>query len=97
MTQITHPPLAGAIPELSAEALGRFMPMYLWLDRRGRIRGLGPTLAKILGPEPVIGTPFMRHFALRRARSSTREAGRDGGGAAGPVAWVRWLAGAGST
>lgn len=83
MTQVTPPPLAGTIPELSAEALGRFMPMFLWLDRRGRIRGLGPTLAKILGPEPVIGTPFVRHFALRRARATTREAGRDGGGHGG--------------
>lgn len=72
MTEMSrlHPPVA--LPGLSTEALGRLMPMFLWLDARGMICGLGPTLAKILGAGGVIGSDFSRHFILRRARSAAR-------------------------
>ena len=52
---------------LTTDMLGRLMPMFLWLDARGTIRGLGPTLQRILGPE-ALGSDFARHFTLRRAR-----------------------------
>jgi len=76
MTELSvlHP--APTMPGLSAEALGRLMPMFLWLDARGRICGLGPTLKKILGSRVQIGSDFAQHFVLRR----TRDVGRGGGG-----------------
>lgn len=70
-------PMPGFAPiEISGMALGQVMPMALWLDRRGTICGLGPTLARILGPEPVIGTPFDQHFRLGRARARVQDEGR---------------------
>ncbi|SOC02823.1 GGDEF domain-containing protein [Rhodobacter maris] len=64
------PVLPGA-PELqltlTPAVLGRLMPLFLWLDRRGRIQAMGPTLAKIVGSE-ALGTSYARHFTLRRAR-----------------------------
>ena len=58
---------------LTPERLGLLMPMFLWLDRRGRIRAVGPTLRKIVGPEAV-GAAFARYFSLRRARGGERPA-----------------------
>lgn len=58
-------PMAGLMPA----DLGHLMPMYLWLDTDGAIRDTGPTLAKILGPDPVRGDRFSRHFRLHRARA----------------------------
>ncbi|WP_223632571.1 GGDEF domain-containing protein [Rhodobacter sp. TJ_12] len=52
---------------LTPDLLGRLMPMFLWLDCRGRIRAMGPTLAKIIGAD-AIGAAFVQHFTLRRAR-----------------------------
>lgn len=52
-------------PAVSLEALGQLMPMFLWLDRDGVIRGVGPTLAKILLPTQCIGTRGDVHFTLR--------------------------------
>ena len=72
----TTPPALALTPE----ALGRLMPMFLWLDRHNRVRALGPTLEKILGPETV-GTEFAHHFTLRRARGGAeREAETLAGG-----------------
>lgn len=73
-------PDSGAMPpqapiEISGAALGHLMPMALWLDRRGTICGSGPTLARILGPGPVIGTPFEQHFRLGRARARVQDEG----------------------
>lgn len=70
MSQMKPLPLPGTLAGLTPEILGRLMPMFLWLDRRGRIKALGPTLAKILGPTQVIGCIFARHFTLRRARQA---------------------------
>jgi len=50
---------------LGAQALGALMPMFLWLDAVGRIRGAGPTLLKLMGGE-ALGSPFERVFDLRR-------------------------------
>lgn len=76
MTRID--PIEPAAPEpivaLSTEMLGRLMPMFLWLDARGQIRGMGPTLARIVGAA-ALGGSFARHFTLRRARGM--EQGRE--------------------
>ncbi|ADE86359.1 GGDEF domain-containing protein [Rhodobacter capsulatus] len=74
MTRIL--PVAASVPApepvltLNTEMLARLMPMFLWLDARGRIRAMGPTLARIVGqgPERAEGADFARHFTLRRAR-----------------------------
>ena len=50
-----------------AKSLGRLMPMYLWLDAEGHIRGAGPTLAKLMGPA-ALGAPLEQYFVLRRPR-----------------------------
>ncbi|PTV96666.1 diguanylate cyclase (GGDEF)-like protein [Rhodobacter aestuarii] len=63
---------APAALTLSPDILGQFMPLFLWLDKRGRIRAMGPTLTKILGTE-AIGTAYARHFVLRRARGHAPE------------------------
>jgi diguanylate cyclase len=53
---------------LSAPALGVLMPMFLWLDAAARIRGAGPTLAKLMG-EGAMGARIDRVFDLRRPRT----------------------------
>jgi diguanylate cyclase (GGDEF)-like protein len=50
---------------LPAEALSRFMPMHLLLDRDERVVGLGPTLARVLGGADLVGTPFAELFEVR--------------------------------
>lgn len=45
--------------------LGGLMPMYLSLDARGRVRGMGPTLAKITGGSGL-GLPIEACFEPRR-------------------------------
>lgn len=54
-------------PGLSLEALGLLMPMFLWVDRDGIVRGVGPTLAKILEPGPILDVSGKEHFILRLA------------------------------
>lgn len=51
---------------LTAEALARLMPMHLALDGRGRVVSVGPTLARLLGPE-VMGADFTSLFTRRGA------------------------------
>lgn len=50
---------------LSAAALGRLMPMYMWLDADGIIRAVGPTLQKLAGAE-IINQRLDQAFRLRR-------------------------------
>lgn len=52
---------------LGAEALAALMPMYLWLDSAARVRGMGPTLEKILG-RSALGADLHEIFKLRRPR-----------------------------
>lgn len=68
-----HGTLESGRLELPPEVMGQLMPMFLWLDRHGGIRCLGPTMAKVIG-EDVIGTRFETHFKLGRAWSR-REVG----------------------
>jgi diguanylate cyclase (GGDEF)-like protein len=54
--------LTCAIP---AEALARFMPMHLLLDRNDRVVSVGPTLARVLGGPCPVGTLFQDLFEVR--------------------------------
>jgi len=38
--------------QLGEVALGQLMPMFVWLDRDGYIRGTGPTIQKLIGSQP---------------------------------------------
>ncbi len=54
--------LTCAVP---VEALSRFMPMHLLLDRDERVLSLGPTLARVLGGPDKVGMPFHDLFEVR--------------------------------
>ena len=59
---------------LHPAALARLMPMHLGLDGRGRIRSVGPTLARIAAPTVLIGARFAALFDLRRPQGPARVA-----------------------
>jgi diguanylate cyclase (GGDEF)-like protein len=54
-----------------AEALSRFMPMHLLLDRDERVLSLGPTLARVLGGPDKLGVPFHDLFEVRSPGGTT--------------------------
>ncbi len=64
-SSVAQPPKA--VFEVPAEGLDRLMPMYLWLSPEGVVRGVGPTLRKVLREEPR-GRPLRELFQLRRPR-----------------------------
>lgn len=82
---------SSALPGFTPEALGRLMPMYLWVDAQGNIAGIGPTLAKSLdagvpgqgapgqggAAQALIGSAFSAHFAFRLLHPTTDEADAD--------------------
>jgi len=45
-----HPMTPPDLSQLSPELLGVLMPMFLWVDARGRVQAAGPTLRKVCGP-----------------------------------------------
>lgn len=51
---------------LSAEAIGRLMPMHVAVDRGGLVTAAGPTLAKLFDGVPLIGRSFFDLFEVRR-------------------------------
>lgn len=53
---------------LSDRALGQLMPMYVWLDASGVIRGMGPTMAKLTN-HSAIGQSLEDVFEFRRPLS----------------------------
>ena len=53
---------------IGADALGKLMPLYLWVTPTGLIRAVGPTLAKLC-PEPLIGRRFLDCFQVDRPRA----------------------------
>ncbi len=58
-------------PELPLGALGKLMPMFLWLGAAGEIRAVGPTLGKLCGGAAgLIGQPFDAHFTVSSAPDS---------------------------
>lgn len=52
--------------DIGSEALSRLMPMHLCLSAQGRVTALGPTLARVLDRQKVVGQPFFEIFQLRR-------------------------------
>ena len=55
---------------LPAAALGQLMPLHLWIDAGGALRGAGPTLAKLLPPD-ACGRPLLELFDIARPRGLT--------------------------
>lgn len=57
---------------LTPDALGRLMPLFLWVADSGHIRATGPTLAKLTGegdaPQPE-GQRFLELFEVTRPRA----------------------------
>lgn len=62
-------PAHAGTPMLDVEALGRLMPLYLWVAPDGRIRGAGATLGKLFPDMPLIGRELMDLFVLQRPRN----------------------------
>jgi diguanylate cyclase (GGDEF)-like protein len=54
---------------VGADALGRLMPMYLWVTPTGLIRAAGPTLIKLCGPTPLMGQRFLNRFHVDKPRT----------------------------
>ncbi|GAA5070790.1 GGDEF domain-containing protein [Roseibacterium beibuensis] len=50
---------------LSPQVLDRLMPMHLWLDRQGRVMQAGPTIAKMMGGAPALGTRLLDLVEIR--------------------------------
>ncbi|WP_372841165.1 GGDEF domain-containing protein [Phaeovulum sp.] len=75
-------PALSVTPNLSLAALGKLMPMHLWLGPAGEIRAVGPTLGKICGGAAgLIGQPFDAHFTVASAPGRAALAAlRDGPG-----------------
>ncbi len=55
-----------AIPSLPTSAMARFMPMYMGVDRDGRIRAMGPSLRKVLGKPSPLGRNLFEVMGIRR-------------------------------
>lgn len=55
-----------AIPTLPIAAMSRFMPMYVGVDKEGRIRAMGPSLRKVLGRPSPIGRSLFEVLGIRR-------------------------------
>lgn len=51
---------------IPAAALGRLMPMFLWLSPAGRVRAAGPTLERLCAPQALAGRPLRELFELVR-------------------------------
>ena len=54
---------------IGSDALGRLMPMYLWITPTGLIRAVGPTLAKLCAPRSLIGQRFLECFHIDKPRA----------------------------
>jgi diguanylate cyclase (GGDEF)-like protein len=52
---------------VGAGALGRLMPMYIWVTPTGLIRAIGPTMAKLCSRSPV-GGRFVDWFEVTKPR-----------------------------
>ncbi len=53
---------------IGADALGRLMPLYLWVTPTGLMRAAGPTLIKLCGAAPLIGERFLDRFRVDKPR-----------------------------
>ncbi len=59
------------ISTLPLAALGRFMPMYMVVDGDGRIRGIGPSLRRVLGRPFPLGRSLFEVLDFRRPAGIT--------------------------
>lgn len=57
---------------LEIEALARFMPMHLLLDRDGRVLSIGPTLQRVLDGVQALGARFEELFEVRAPGGASR-------------------------
>ncbi len=64
--------------EVSPEALGRLMPLYLWVSPSGHIQAVGPTLLKLGAGRALIGAQFLEVFEITRPRRVTKAADLSG-------------------
>lgn len=67
-------PLAETPPQeicLGTEALGRLMPLFIWIGPSGIIQRVGPTLARITRDASVIGAPFAKAIQVLRPHGAT--------------------------
>lgn len=65
-TLIPFPPMELG---LTVEALGKLMPMFLWVGESGMIRAAGDTLQKVTG-STLVGQPFEDLFRVKRPRDT---------------------------
>ncbi|MGR3462484.1 MAG: GGDEF domain-containing protein [Roseovarius sp.] len=61
--------MSGAAAQAQAAMLARFCPMHVVIGPTGHVTGGGPTLVKIVAPEPMIGRRFLELFELTRPRA----------------------------
>ena len=54
---------------VGSAAMGRLMPMYLWITPTGLIRATGPTLAKLCPAENLVGQRFLDRFQVDKPRA----------------------------
>lgn len=74
---------------LEAAELEVLLPFHLRLDDQGRIAHVGPSLAKLLGGEPL-GDPIDHHLILARPRGPEALGAPDAAAETAPPAAGRW-------
>ena len=60
--------MSAAALSLDPPALSRLMPLHLHVGPDGRVRGSGPTLAKLFDRTPIAGSGFAELFEVQRPR-----------------------------
>ncbi|AMY68600.1 diguanylate cyclase [Frigidibacter mobilis] len=69
---IAMPPMTVPdLSQLSPDLLGVLMPMFLWLDPRGRVQAAGPTLRKVCGQALRPGVSLFDMFEITRPQRMT--------------------------
>ena len=63
--------MAGMEITIGSAGLARFMPMHLVLTADGRILGAGPTLARVMEGQPLVGARFEDLFEVRSPGGAT--------------------------
>ena len=60
--------MMGAPVAFEAAEMGRLMPMFLQLDDDGAIADVGPTLAKVLPEESILGRNIFDVFTIKHQK-----------------------------
>ncbi|TCP41324.1 GGDEF domain-containing protein [Rhodovulum marinum] len=74
MNAVSESWACAALVGLDGPALGRLMPMHLYLCPEGRVRHAGPTVERLAGGN-LCGRPFAEVVTLRRPRAAADMAG----------------------